>query len=230
MLKADVERYGATDECPGCTSVAVGGRAEIAHNSKCRERISKCCLEDDDARQQARYRRFMEKNDMLPSVPEEPVGLEPAERVGTDGTPDWHGGLYPRTQTGTDPLHGRYPEKDVGGDLPEAKRCRVEEVPERTANTGPDVGPAPEQWNGQDSGDGSGEHVDNDVQLPEGMAIPDHEDDDLLELSPLDESNRGQSGGHRKSMITEAIEEQLRIAHIQQGMDADGRDLMQMAQ
>ena len=93
VLNADVERYGATDECPGCTSVAVGGRAEIAHNSKCRERISKCCLEDDDARQQARYRRFMEKNDMLPSVPEEPVGPEPAERVVTDGTPDWHGGL-----------------------------------------------------------------------------------------------------------------------------------------
>ena len=31
-------------------------------------------------------------------------------------------------------------------------------------------------------------------------------------------------------MITEAIEEQLRIAHIQQGMDADDRDLTQMAQ
>ena len=58
VLRADVDKYGATDECPGCTSVAVGGRAEVPHSLKCRDRILKHFIEDMDPRRQARYERF----------------------------------------------------------------------------------------------------------------------------------------------------------------------------
>ena len=41
VLKADVEKYGYTDECPACTDLHLGGkvRPDFPHSSECRERI-----------------------------------------------------------------------------------------------------------------------------------------------------------------------------------------------
>jgi len=50
VLKADIERYGATDGCPGCAALAGdGGVVDTTHNDTCRERILKL-MESDESR------------------------------------------------------------------------------------------------------------------------------------------------------------------------------------
>ena len=46
MMKADVEKYGCTDFCPGCISVTIHGKARVPHNQACRDRIGKLMSED----------------------------------------------------------------------------------------------------------------------------------------------------------------------------------------
>ena len=46
VTRADVDKYGMTDHCPGCLSIVITGRAEVAHSEECRERIAGMMQED----------------------------------------------------------------------------------------------------------------------------------------------------------------------------------------
>ena len=39
VTRADIDRYGATDGCRGCTSIATDGVAKVPHSADCRQRI-----------------------------------------------------------------------------------------------------------------------------------------------------------------------------------------------
>ena len=65
----------------------------------------------------------------------------------------------------------------------------------------------------------SGEHVDDDVKLLENIAIPEDDDDELLTVNMSDS----------KSELVEAVERQIRKAHIQHSMDVDDASLEEMA-
>ena len=64
ITRADVERFGPTDLCPGCTSVALGGRADVAHNDQCRLRIAELLSQTDAGRERLeRHRRKRRQQD-----------------------------------------------------------------------------------------------------------------------------------------------------------------------
>ena len=50
VTKADIERFGATEGCPGCTCVLVGGSAQIAHNPTCRNRIGDLLAQSEEGK------------------------------------------------------------------------------------------------------------------------------------------------------------------------------------
>ena len=60
VTRRDIDRFGATDGCPGCTSLVVGGSAMTAHSSECRARISKELEEKGDPRWQGYVDRVAE--------------------------------------------------------------------------------------------------------------------------------------------------------------------------
>ena len=64
VLKADIAKYGATDECPGCVSVSVSGSASVPHNQMCRDRITELVAREDDEKSRSRLRRV--KPDVVP--------------------------------------------------------------------------------------------------------------------------------------------------------------------
>jgi hypothetical protein len=66
----------------------------------------------------------------------------------------------------------------------------------------------------------SGEHVDEDVKLPDGVEVNDDEDEDLMH--PPSEADK-------HAVLVEAIEEQLKVAHSLRGMDANDEDIQIMA-
>ena len=65
VVKGDAQRYGATDGCPGCTAVFLGGRTEVPHTVECRARIFKCYAEDEDPKQKVRYTRYLQRHNEL---------------------------------------------------------------------------------------------------------------------------------------------------------------------
>ena len=57
VTRADIETFGPTDGCPGCTSIAVGGRAEVAHNNQCRLRIAELLSSSEAGRERLEQHR-----------------------------------------------------------------------------------------------------------------------------------------------------------------------------
>ena len=47
VLKADVERFGPTDGCPGCTCILVGDTTRLNHSEACRARMVELLEKDD---------------------------------------------------------------------------------------------------------------------------------------------------------------------------------------
>ena len=50
VLKADIEKYGPTETCMGCTEIGVHGKNHTAHDDTCRARIMELMARDEDAK------------------------------------------------------------------------------------------------------------------------------------------------------------------------------------
>ena len=46
VLKADIQKHGETDGCPGCIALAIHGSTTSRHNQECRERIGELMQRD----------------------------------------------------------------------------------------------------------------------------------------------------------------------------------------
>ena len=61
VTKADIEKFGPTDECQACTMIQMGGTATIAHTNACRLRIAECLRESDEGRERLKQHRRKRK-------------------------------------------------------------------------------------------------------------------------------------------------------------------------
>ena len=90
VTRADVDKYGMTDHCPGCLSIVISGRANVAHSEECRTRITGMMREDPvgrvrlaaDARKRARQVQEGQ------GAEEEAVGAPAGEEVMEDVAPE----------------------------------------------------------------------------------------------------------------------------------------------
>ena len=57
VTRADIDKFGETDGCPGCASIRTYGRTTVAHNDACRERVEKLLKESDEGRERLETHR-----------------------------------------------------------------------------------------------------------------------------------------------------------------------------
>ena len=108
VLKADIEKYGATDGCPGCVSLAIHGKTGVRHSQECREHVGELMERDAEggarvhqhqARREARRPAADPDRDEVPAdeAAGAPAGGTPAARRRRDRPPEGE----PETATGT---------------------------------------------------------------------------------------------------------------------------------
>ena len=66
VTKADFERFGGTDGCPGCVSVHIHGKAVVTHNDACRTRMAELLRASDEGRErlESHSRKRRERDDL----------------------------------------------------------------------------------------------------------------------------------------------------------------------
>ena len=84
VLKADIDKYGGSNDCPACTEMAAGGKRISTHSEECRMRITELMArETEDPVVQLRFQRHQERHQEVPAeepaAPERTEGQEPPE-------------------------------------------------------------------------------------------------------------------------------------------------------
>ena len=69
VTRADIQRFGETPGCPGCTCIAMGGCVEVAHNDQCRMRIGQLLEQSEEGRRRLEAHRRKRRNHDLAVSP-----------------------------------------------------------------------------------------------------------------------------------------------------------------
>ena len=121
ILKADVERLGATPGCPGCTCVLLGESTQLNHTEACRARMMELLAQDPKgkARIEAHELRAQAPK---PRTGDAAVELPPAVAAGEPEAPGTPGAVRKRKKrgggspvTGTPPVGKQTPQKRLCG-------------------------------------------------------------------------------------------------------------------
>ena len=83
VTRADIERFGGTEGCPGCACVAQGGAAVIAHSDACRLRIAEKLAESELGAQRLEEHR-RKRRGAAEVIPESEVGEKSSRKVGKE--------------------------------------------------------------------------------------------------------------------------------------------------
>ena len=98
VVKKDIEKFGATDGCPGCACIAIGGKAMVQHNDECRTRIEEL-LQQEEVSGKSRRRKYStvllpskvmkkdeSKEDAGSPAPQDPGSASHPVPMGVDGS------------------------------------------------------------------------------------------------------------------------------------------------
>jgi hypothetical protein len=70
VLRADVEKYGPTDECIACTRIVLGEKTKEPHTEACRKRMEQLMAEDDAGRVRLEEHRRKQRGEVQGGVRE----------------------------------------------------------------------------------------------------------------------------------------------------------------
>ena len=82
VTKADVERLGGTEGCPGCLSVEFKGKAVVAHSDACRKRIADLLRASDEGRKRLEAHRRKRRERGLAGDSAKPEKARRIEQLG----------------------------------------------------------------------------------------------------------------------------------------------------